>query len=145
MGVWNDFNELSTRIYEVYWDMLGYDTFGWVISSILSGFFELAIQLNALCLYNGYSIFEPDHVQLAMKPDCIRIFAVILCLNAVFSGLSWLLYAWFPRRCHGLTFMLSVFIIDQFSDFFYTIFPIIEIIMTNTMQIVAISKFSWLS
>ena len=65
VAAWNDFNELSTRIYEVYWDLLGYDTVGWVVSSILSGFFELGIQLNALFLYNGYSILEPEHVQFS--------------------------------------------------------------------------------
>ena len=88
------FHRIYNRIETVYWKYCGYDTTGWVLSSILSGFLELFIQTRAILIYNGFDESIAFEKSLAMKPGYILLFSCILCLNAVATGLSWLGYAW---------------------------------------------------
>ena len=87
---------------------------------------EILLQSNALLIYNGYDIFDPNrehHVYQANKPEFISVFASIIAFNCFGSGLLWLLYALLPYKCYGLVYKRCIFFIDKFSDFFYIIFP----------------------
>ena len=119
---------LYAKIEGLYWNYMGYDTTGWVITSILSEIAELVVQSQAMLLHDGYHPLRPDELYLAQKPRFIRWFAIILFINSSASGLSWLCYAIFPGKCHGLLFLLFIFVIDQICDLFYTLFPLIVVV-----------------
>ena len=89
--------------------------------------YSLCITLQAMILYGGYYVYEPDDVYLAEKPKFIKWFAIILFIHATASGFSWFYYAIAPDKCHGLSFLLAIYIIDQFCDLFYTLFPLIVV------------------
>ena len=125
------FTLIYTKIYSLYWQCLGYDSTGWIISSILSEILELSVQSQAMLMYNGLNLFDSSQVILAEKSQFIRWFAFILCLNASASGISWCSYAVIPGKCHGLKFLLVVFIVDQCCDLFYTLFPFIVVVQDS--------------
>ena len=89
--------------------------------------YSLCITFQAIILYDGYDVYEPDDVYLAEKPKFIKWFAIILFINATASGFSWFCYAIAPGKCHGLSFLLAIYIIDHFCDLFYTLFPLIVV------------------
>eukprot|EP01083_Nonionella_stella_P243035 847222_1 len=106
------------------------DKVGWVIRSLVNEITELTLQTNAMLLYNGYNVFDArneEDIYLAHKPQYIILFAVILAVNAFGSGVLWLSYTFTPNTCYGTMFKLCVFVIDGFSDLFYTVFPLIVI------------------
>eukprot|EP01084_Bolivina_argentea_P075948 137632_1 len=110
------------------------DTSGWIISCFISELVEIFVQSQALLLYNGYNIFDPQHtnnVYLANKSHFILLFASILAFNCFSSGILWLSYSLAPKTCYGLLFKLSLFLVDEFSDLFYTIFPFILVLADN--------------
>eukprot|EP01083_Nonionella_stella_P102201 290569_1 len=106
------------------------DTFAWTIRNALSQIIEIIIQSNALLLYNGYNPTDPT-AYLANRPYLIQVFSVILALNCFGAGILWMSYGLVPAKCHGLLFELSLFVVDQSSDLFYTIFPFIIILTDN--------------
>ena len=69
-----------------------------------------------------------DKIYLAQKPQFIKLFAIVVSINCIASGISWLLYAIFPSFCNGLRFKFILFVVDEFCDVFYSIFPFIVII-----------------
>ena len=77
--------------------------------------------------YNGYTNNNDGEVYLAKKPEFIKLFAIFIAMNCFGCGGAWLLYALLPKCCHGLKFKLSIFIVDQCADVFYSIFPFLAI------------------
>eukprot|EP01084_Bolivina_argentea_P266775 452639_1 len=105
---------------------------------------EIILQYQVLYLYNGYNVFDTNNekdVYLANKPQFIVIFATILAFNLFGSGLCWLSYV---LGCRGLRFKLTLFYVDQFSDFFYTLFPFIVIFGDTYTQPVK-EKLVWIA
>eukprot|EP01083_Nonionella_stella_P303474 1050693_1 len=106
------------------------DTSFWIAMMFANEFIEILLQSQALLLYNGYHLFDPNHqndIYLANKPEFIITFAVILAFNCFGSALCWLLYALVPGKCRGLTFKLALFYVDEISDLFYATFPFVII------------------
>ena len=94
-------------------------------------------QIWALLIYGGVQAasLTPDDVVLANEPKFIRSFADIIGLNAIFTGLLWVLYVvkFKKMRCckvdinklfKGTPFQSIIFMIDMSFDFVYTIFPL---------------------
>eukprot|EP01083_Nonionella_stella_P016088 44970_1 len=123
------------RIVVGLWDKyMSHDTTGWVVKGIMSEICEIVVQTNALFLYNGYNILDPQNKQniyLANQPHFIIIFAAILSFNCLASGMLWCSYALMTKYCHGLLFKLLLFCVDQLSDLFYIFFPFIMIIFDD--------------
>ena len=98
----------------------GTDATGWIIRMIVTECIEIIIQTNALLLYNGFhNKTNPDNaddVYLVKKPEFIKLYAGLIAVNCMGSGIIWLLYACIPSFCHGIKFKLSVFIVDQCAD-----------------------------
>eukprot|EP01083_Nonionella_stella_P054264 143311_1 len=110
------------------------DTSGWVIRCVISELLELSIQTQALLLYNGYNIWDPNsekNIYLANQSYFIVLFAAILAFNCLGSGVLWLGYALVAKYCHGLLFKLLLFWVDEFSDLLYTLFPFIMILFDD--------------
>ena len=111
----------------MYFAYLAQDTTGWIVLKFMSEISELLVQSNALLIYNGYDIFDPyrKKTSLANKPQFIELFSGFIAFNAFGSGIIWMFYAIFPRKCYGLLFKRCLFFVDKFSDFLYIIFPFI--------------------
>eukprot|EP01083_Nonionella_stella_P164371 543749_1 len=126
---------------------LSNDTSAWIVLMFIGEVIEISVQCQALLLYNGYNVFDPSNerdVYLASKPHLIRIFAAILAFNIFGSGLCWLFYVLCAKKCRGLGFKLSLFYVDQLSDFLYTIFPFIMIFGDPYTQ-KASNKLVWIA
>ena len=130
------------RLCNIYTVFFYQDCTGWIVMKFLSEFTEFFIQSQALLLYNGYNVFDPNNendVYLANKSDFILTFAMILTFNAFGSGSLWLFYAVFPKHCHGTIYKRLIFFIDKFSDLLYIFFPFYMLLMddynTNTNNI----------
>eukprot|EP01083_Nonionella_stella_P268263 906789_1 len=116
-------------VYDRYMSM---DTVGWIVMMFVSECIEIILQSNALFLYNGYNIFGGvNSIYLANKSLFIVVFTCIISANCFGSGLLWFCYAIFPRSCGGLFFKLTLFFVDQWSDLFYSIFPLFIILMDD--------------
>ena len=111
------------QIMTFYFKLCGADTTGWILSKFVSEITEFLLQSNALLLYNGYNIMDPQEQHLAEKPNAIITFAAVLSFNLICSGLLWMNYAIFPSYCFGLRFKRLIFFVDKFSDLLYTLFP----------------------
>ena len=104
---------IKSRLFRVYFTYFASDTTGWIILKFLGEITELAIQTQALLMYNGYN----EHgAYLALKPESIVFFAAIISFNLVGTGLLWFCYAILPKFCYGLLFKRLLFFIDNVSD-----------------------------
>eukprot|EP01083_Nonionella_stella_P160074 522932_1 len=120
------------------------DAVGWITIMFGTELIEIILQYQVLYLYNGYNVFDTNNekdVYLANKPQFIVIFATILAFNLFGSGLCWLSYV---LGCRGLRFKLTLFYVDQFSDFLYTLFPFIVIFGDTYTQPVK-EKLVWIA
>ena len=84
---------------------------------LLQEIVEFVVQSQALMLYNGYNLFDPnnkDNIYLASKPAAINAFAMLLSFNILGSGFLWLAYGLFPTRCYGLIFQRALFFVDKY-------------------------------
>eukprot|EP01083_Nonionella_stella_P183840 665390_1 len=123
------------------------DAFGWIVIMFSTEVIEIIVQYNALWLYNGYNVFDPNNEQnvyLANKPEFIVIFAAILAFNCFASAMCWVAYTLCSKHCRGLVFKLTLFYVDQISDFFYTLFPWIVIFGDTYTQPVE-EKLVWIA
>eukprot|EP01083_Nonionella_stella_P076407 208187_1 len=120
------------RCVDTFWSKyMGNDTTGWIIRGVISEITEIAIQTQALMLYNGYNVLDPHNesdIYLANKSYFIVMFAAILAFNCIGSGVLWCAYALINKYCHGLFFKLLLFWVDECSDLFYTLFPFAVIV-----------------
>ena len=105
--------------------IFGTDTNGYIVRTLIMETWEIVLQTFALWLYNGYDVWNPDTITLAYKTSLIYIFVTVLSFSCLITGILWLLYVLKPDKCSGLLFNLLLFCVDQFSDFFYAIFPFI--------------------
>ena len=76
-------------IYEKY---LYFDSKWKVINSIFWEIMEIIVQFYALCLYGGLNLFHMDTVVLGQHVDIFESFAIIVGLNCVLAGVSWIVY-----------------------------------------------------
>ena len=87
------------------WSEYIYDQYCWIYEKylyfdskykVLVAFFweiiEIIVQFYGLCLYGGYDLFEPNTVVLAQKYYIVESFSIILGLNCVCTGISWIVY-----------------------------------------------------
>eukprot|EP01084_Bolivina_argentea_P290836 499700_1 len=112
------------------------DTGYWVVLTFLYEIFEFSLQSINLSIYNGYNLFDPDHtrdIYLATKPIFIKIFSIFIMFNCFSSGIVWIFYVFRAKTCHGYTFKMFIFFVDQLSDLLYSIYPFI-IIMADTFN-----------
>ena len=107
--------------------IFGTDTNGYIVRTMIMETWEIMLQTFALLLYNGYNVWSPNEITLAYKSSLIYLFVTVLSFNCLITGVLWLLYVFKQGKCSGLLFHLSLFCVDQFSDFFYAIFPFIVI------------------
>eukprot|EP01083_Nonionella_stella_P183841 665396_1 len=78
------------------------DAFGWIVIMFSTEVIEIIVQYNALWLYNGYNVFDPNNEQnvyLANKPEFIVIFAAILAFNCFASAMCWVAYTLCSKHC----------------------------------------------
>eukprot|EP01083_Nonionella_stella_P007708 22207_1 len=123
------------QIKDVYDRYMSMDTTGWVSKMFLSECIEIVLQSQALFLYNGYNLFgEANSIDLANKSLFITVFTSIISANCFASAILWSCYALFPRSCSGLFFKLTLFFVDQWSELFYSIFPLFIIFMDDYNQ-----------
>eukprot|EP01084_Bolivina_argentea_P182215 314615_1 len=107
------------------------DTIGWILLMFFNEILEIILQSQALLLYNGYNIFDPNNerdVYLAIKPELIVFFAASISFNCFVCGILWILYFTAPKCCYGLTFSLCIFFFDQFTDIIYSLFPLFTVV-----------------
>ena len=65
------------------------DSRNWCILAIFRELFEIALQSQALLVYNGTNLFNPNDVFLANHPEYIELFAGVIFLNCVTEGILW--------------------------------------------------------
>ena len=125
---------LPERIKEFFSRYLATDTTGWIIRKMMSECAEFVIQSLAFLQYNGYNLSDPHHedgIYLALKPEFVCLFAGVLCFNTTGSGLAWLSYSLFPGHCFGHYFKRTLFLVDNFCDLMYSVFPILAVSMDD--------------
>ena len=83
---------------------------------------EIVVQTFALCVYGGYPIFS---FTTSIDPNEIKLFALILGLNSITTGILWILYLIDVLKFRGVLFECIIFVNDIIFDFFYTAFPLI--------------------
>eukprot|EP01083_Nonionella_stella_P274052 930086_1 len=96
------------------------NAFGWIVIMFSTEVIEIIVQYNALWLYNGYNVFDPNNernVYLANKPEFIVIFAAILAFNCFASAMCWVAYTLCSKHCRGLMFKLTLFMWIKYQTF----------------------------
>eukprot|EP01084_Bolivina_argentea_P214737 364533_1 len=130
----NAFTEICTDKIFGFFSKFKVDTGYWVMLMFVHEIFEITLQSQALLIYNGYNLFDPNNendVYLANKPIFIQCFAIFIMFNCFSSGIVWICYAFATKRCHGYIFKISIFFVDQLSDLLYSIFPLIIVLGDN--------------
>ena len=84
----------------------GTDTTFWFAKSVGKEVFEIVIQTQAMILYNGGA----DHSELAQRPNYIKLFSTVLCLNCISCSVMWILYAVKTDFCFGVVFEIVLII-----------------------------------
>ena len=128
-------NKMLECIGDLYWKYIqwynyhfGPDTHKWLVLLMAREIFEILIQFIAFLNYNGLNVFDLNQVSLSYQQNEIIIFAWILGLNCVFSGILWILYVFWHRLFQGAFYKYLVFIIDTIFDTMYALYPIAVII-----------------
>eukprot|EP01083_Nonionella_stella_P016728 46723_1 len=130
----NKSSSCTKQLHHYYQRHFGDDSTGWIFLKIVGELPEFVLQTQAMLLYGGHYVFDPHNtndVYLANKPHFIIVFAAILSLNCIGSGIVWILYALLPRYCYGTSFNGSIFFVDKMSDLLYTLFPLYVIIVDD--------------
>eukprot|EP01084_Bolivina_argentea_P001940 3588_1 len=136
--------ETQTKISEYYekyskWynDNLIHDTSLWCLMMFIREIFEIAIQSQALLYYNGYTL--SNDLALAYDPKYVKLFTVILSMNAIFFCILWWFYSLKPYICFGFVFELLLYCFDVAFDILYTLFPLIVVLQSNDNVSVALA------
>ena len=96
-----------------------------ILSTICSECFEIFVQLCALLLYGGISIFDINCLTLSQSASIVQAFSIIVGLNAIIAGISWIGYVIIPAVFHGGIFFTLLFIVDTIFEIIYILFPLI--------------------
>ena len=96
-----------------------------ILSTIWFECFEIFIQLCALLLYGGISIFDINSLILSQSASIVQAFSTIVGLNTIMAGISWILYVAIPSVFHGGVFFTLLFIVDTIFEIIYILFPLI--------------------
>eukprot|EP01083_Nonionella_stella_P052304 138820_1 len=123
-----------TKYKTVFDEYFGTDSSAWVIRIFVMEAMEIALQTNALFIYNGFNPNHKDDVYLAEKSQFITLFALCLAINCFGSAILWLSYAFATRYCYGLVFKVALFCVDQLCDVFYSLFPFMVILYDDYNQ-----------
>eukprot|EP01084_Bolivina_argentea_P103894 186066_1 len=127
----NHVEKWKNKIVAFYDKYFGTDTNGWIIMLFFYEIVEIIIQSQALLVYNGYNVFDPNNandIYLANKPEFIILFSLFLGFNCLLAGILWLFYVCVGQICHGAHFKIYIFFVDQFCDLLYTLFPFMIIL-----------------
>ena len=134
-------NKMLETIGDGYWLCMnwykhhfGEDTRNWFILLMIRESVEVIVQIIAIFNFNGYNIFSPNQLVLALSESEIKLFTIILCLNCILVGILWIFYVCGYKLCHGEFFKQLVFVVDTIFDTFYALFPIIIVINQNNKK-----------
>ena len=117
------------------------DSGWWCAKKLAIEIFEIFVQTVALLYYNGYILLSSeDEVALAYQPRYIKLFAIFLSMNCIFSCIVWLFYAFKPLLCHGFVFAVVLYTTDVIFDIFYTLFPLIVVFQATPSILVALAS-----
>ena len=109
---------------------LSVDTPTWIALKLLSETMEIFVQILVLFDYGGTSFVNiivgvNDSDITAQLPIYVKIFAFIIAINGITTGIFWCLYAIFPHIIYGHSFNYALFVFDGLFDAIYSIYPII--------------------
>ena len=120
-----DYNKWYER-YKKFYRKHYYDDSKWKILSTAGGeLIEILIQFYGLCLYGGVDILDIQTVQLGQEHELVLLFAVIVGLDGILTGIAWIMYILWHNTWHGALFFALIFFIDAAFELIYVIFPLI--------------------
>ena len=113
-------------------EIISVDTTTWVIIKMLSEMAEIWVQMLVLFQYGGTSFtqivfgFDADPTYYTSQlPNYVLVFAYVILMNGLITGIFWCLYALFPSKVYGHSFNDALFICDGLFDCIYSVYPII--------------------
>ena len=105
----------------------GADTCYWTFRLISTELSEVVTQLLVLFTYNGKDIIFGT-VNLANKDTYVIAYAIIISSNCFMVSLSWFLYTFLNKSCHGDLFYLMLWMFDMLFETIYVLFPVLFVL-----------------